>query len=191
MDQVTTRDAILHLLRKVDRPGMEGLIEYLEDSNFFTSPASRNYHNAFDGGLADHSLNVYKLFNRKCKEWQIPIPEDSIIVSALLHDFCKIGVYNKEMRWKKDESTGNKWEQYETYGYAEEYHPWGHGEKSVIELQRFIKLADREIALIRWHMGFSEPQQNYMHLNKAIKKYPEICLIHGADLEASHILEAK
>ena len=51
----------IELLEKyVKRDGIENLITYLdEQSDFFTSPASTKYHGSYEGGLVEHSLNVY------------------------------------------------------------------------------------------------------------------------------------
>ena len=45
----------------ITRPGSERLLEYLlsENSDFFTAPASTKYHSAYEGGLCQHSINVY------------------------------------------------------------------------------------------------------------------------------------
>ena len=45
---------------KITRPGADALLNYLENkSDFFTAPASARYHLACEGGLCEHSLNVY------------------------------------------------------------------------------------------------------------------------------------
>ena len=45
---------------KITRPGADALLDYLENkSDFFTAPASARYHSAYEGGLCEHSLNVY------------------------------------------------------------------------------------------------------------------------------------
>ena len=44
----------------IHREGADALLDYLEHkSDFFTSPASARYHGAYEGGLCDHSVNVY------------------------------------------------------------------------------------------------------------------------------------
>ena len=55
----------------VKRPGAEKLLEWLCTSDFFTAPASTKYHCAFEGGLALHSLNVYKTLKKRCDEYGI------------------------------------------------------------------------------------------------------------------------
>ena len=68
--------------------------------------------------------------------------------------------------------------------------PLGHGEKSVYLLQRAgLQLTEKEVYMIRWHMGGFEAQGNQMTLSAAMAKCPEIALIHSADIIASSILE--
>lgn len=78
-----TREEILSLLKEVDRPGMDRVIWYLENSDFFRTKC--NTHHCFSGGLAVHSLGVYKEFEKL----ETGFPEDSIRIVCLLHDICK------------------------------------------------------------------------------------------------------
>ena len=77
------QEEILSLLRQIKRPGMDRVIWYLENSDFFS--ARCNSHHKFRGGLAVHSLGVYKEF----KKLDTKFPEDSIRIVCLLHDICK------------------------------------------------------------------------------------------------------
>lgn len=59
-------------------------------------PASskRQYHNAFPGGLVEHSLRVLKNCRRMAKvapDVYDGIPEESLVFAALLHDLGKVG----------------------------------------------------------------------------------------------------
>ena len=126
------------LLMSTGRAGMDKVIEYLRKTDFYSAPASAKYHSNYETGLLDHSLMVYNLaeaFFEKMKmidpELAVSIPEESIIISALLHDVCKICFYRKTIKWKKNEH--NDWMQYDGYE-SEDSFPIGHGEKSVIML---------------------------------------------------------
>ena len=46
----------------IKREGAKELLDYLIKSDFFTAPASTQFHSNFEGGLADHSINVYRRF---------------------------------------------------------------------------------------------------------------------------------
>lgn len=177
---------ILQLLKSIQRKGMDKLIQFLEDSDYFSAPASTKYHGAYERGLSIHSHNVLRCFRHKNKVYKLGLSDETIILVSLLHDICKVNFYTKQQRWKKDDN--NKWESYEIYAIEDSF-PMGHGEKSVIMLLRFIELTDLEIALIRWHMGFSVPKEEYIMLNIALQKYPEIAALYSADLEASFLLE--
>ena len=53
-------DEIISLLRSTEREGVEKLIEYLDENNYFTYAASKSRHDSFYGGLAHHSLMDYR-----------------------------------------------------------------------------------------------------------------------------------
>ena len=51
----------INLLRSTGRENIENLILWLDTkSDFFTAPSSSKYHGCIEGGLCQHSLNVYK-----------------------------------------------------------------------------------------------------------------------------------
>lgn len=55
--------------------------------------------------------------------------------------------------------------------------------------EQYIDLKPVERYAIRWHMGFTEPKENWGALSAAIGKYPFILALHEADLEATYLLE--
>jgi hypothetical protein len=177
---------IISLLSSTGRNGIERVIKYLEESDFFIAPASTKYHGNYDGGLAEHSLNVYELFKEKNERFNLGLREDTVIIASILHDFCKINFYNKQTCWKKNDS--NRWESYEGYKVEDDF-PIGHGEKSVIMLQCFIRLTKEEVIMIRWHMGNTEPKEMLMTMGNAYKLVPAAIALHTADMEASYLLE--
>lgn len=191
VEKITTEFSIKKILRETNRNGIEDLITWLEDSDFFTAPASTFYHLACEGGLAFHSLSVYNVLKNKLTNNNVfgIIPDDTIAIVALLHDICKVNFYKKEIgRRKKKDS--NEWEDYDKYIIDEEL-PLGHGEKSVILIQKFIELSEEEMLAIRWHMGAFDSELNQKNLIKAIEKYPLVLAMHEADFESAHIVEVK
>lgn len=170
------------LLLGTYRTGITALVEYLEETDFYTAPASTNFHDNEEGGLLSHSLKVYDIFSGKVQEYGTSFPNDSAIIVALLHDLCKVNLYHKVKKWRKDDK--GKWEEYEVYEVKDSF-PIGHGEKSVIVAQRFIKLTDAEVMLIRWHMGGFVSKDEYRTFNEACKILPEIKLLNTADIEAT------
>lgn len=182
------------LLLETKRPGIENLLEFIRKSDFYTAPASTRFHGAFEGGLLEHSLNVYdclagKWTRRDAGVWNghmEKVKEDSIIISALLHDLCKTYFYTTEMRNKKDES--GAWVSVPFYT-VNDLIPYGHGEKSVMMIEEYIKLVPAERYAIRWHMGSYEPKELWNTLGTAMEKYPLILALHEADMEATYLLE--
>ena len=69
----------------IKRRGADRLLEWLIGSDFFTAPASTRFHAAYEGGLVEHSLNVYKVFMKKHFVEGEDDPE-SVAICTLLHD---------------------------------------------------------------------------------------------------------
>lgn len=179
------------LLLSTHREGIDKLIAYLKlKTDFFSAPASTRFHSSCPGGLLQHSMNVYKMLKAKSQTetWKSTLSrEDTIIIVSLLHDICKANFYAVEMRNRKNED--GVWEQYPFY-IIDDKNPYGHGEKSVMMIMEFMKLTAEEKYAIRWHMGFSEPKENYNTLGKAMEYYPIVVALHEADLEATYLLES-
>ena len=177
------KEQIIELLKSTNREGMDNLIEFLEKSDFFKAPASTRFHGDHEGGLAEHSFKVYEILKEKVKIAGLDIAEETVIISALLHDICKTNFYKIDYRNAKN-SLG-VWEKVPYYT-IEDTIPYGHGEKSVMMLTEYIKLNNNEKYAIRWHMGFSEPKELYGTLGQAFSKYPFALLLHEADMEATY-----
>ena len=179
------KDKIIELLRSTNREGMEDVISFLEKSDFFIAPASTRFHGNYEGGLAEHSLKVYEILKNKLdkKEIDINVNNDTIKIVALLHDICKCNFYKVEYRNAKNER--GDWEKVPYYT-VDDTIPYGHGEKSVMMLTEYMKLTNEEKYAIRWHMGFSEPKEQYQTLGIAFKKYPLALLLFEADLESTY-----
>lgn len=177
------KSKFINLLKETKRDGIENLLEFLEKTDFYTAPASTKFHNSFEGGLLQHSLNVYEALQTLVgNKWN----EDTIRIVALLHDICKVNLYKVDYRNKKDET--GQWVK-EPYYTTDDLMPLGHGEKSVMIISEFIKLTKEELYAIRWHMGGYEPKENYNYIAKAYEKYPLAVYTHMADLMATYILE--
>jgi len=182
------------LLSGVQREGMDKLLNFIDKSDFYTAPASTRFHGACEGGLLDHSLNVYECLMAKKKTegtvWYdalADISEDSIAVTALLHDLCKTYFYTVEMRNKK---VNGEWVQVPSYAIDDKI-PYGHGEKSVMMIEEFMRLLPCERYAIRWHMGPFSGQQDWTTLSDAMDRYPLVLAMFEADMEAAHILETE
>ncbi len=169
----------------VTRPGAKELLEWLEKTDFYTAPASTKYHCACENGLVMHSLSVFDVMMEKHFDKENDSLE-SFTICALLHDLCKAQFYKISTRNVKNEETG-KWEKVPYYS-IEDVFPYGHGEKSVFLIERFMRLKPNEAMAIRWHMGgFDDP--NGYSVSNAYEKYTLAVKLHLADLESTYIRE--
>lgn len=178
----------------ITREGSDKLLDFLENkSDFFTAPASTRYHNAFEGGLLRHSLNVYHCLcaylerDRVRNDYNLRASAESAAIAALLHDICKVNFYRVGWRNVKNESTG-QWEKQPRYEIHDTL-PYGHGEKSVYMISGFMRLTREEAMAIRWHMGFSGTEDKNT-VGQALAMYPLAFALSVADMEASYFLES-
>lgn len=186
-------------LRKTNREGIENIIELFEEQGFFTAPASTKFHLSHEGGLVEHSLNVCdmaleirKMLIGRDDSLRERLPEDSVIIAALLHDTCKGDIYKPVM--KKQKNQFGVWTDVPGYDVDYSNFPLGHGEKSVIVLlQNGLTLTDDEIMAIRWHMNawdlaFQSPEAKG-NINMARNICPLLSVIQTADNLAANIIE--
>lgn len=174
-DIKNNRERIIHLLRLINREGMDKVIDYLERNGFFEMPSSLHRHHNWDGGLAQHCLGVYERLSKTGES----LPEDSKIVTSFLHDICKAGkIYkDKEGEWREKKD--------------EELDIPGHGNRSVKILEKLgLELTPEEKRAIRWHMGgwkIGERTKEEIRDFFATKKSDLWRLLHNADrYDASH-----
>ena len=172
----------------IKREGSEELLKWMESTDFFVAPASTKYHCACKSGLVKHSINVYKTFIEKHFNKDADNLE-SVTICSLLHDLCKAQFYKVSFRNVKNESTGI-WEQVPFYAVEDSF-PYGHGEKSVFLIERFMRLKTSEAMAIRWHMGgFDDAAKSGgFSISIAFDKYPLAVQLHMSDLEATYLRE--
>lgn len=172
----------------VKRQGSQEFLDWLLKTDFFTAPASTKYHGACEGGLLLHSLNVYKTLRERYFE-EGKDSEESFAICALLHDLCKAQFYKVSTRNVKNDVTG-QWEKVPYYT-VEDAFPYGHGEKSVFLIERFMRLKTSEAMAIRWHMGgFDDSARGgSFAISLAYEKYPLAVKLHLADLESTYLKE--
>ena len=192
----------ISLLSSVSREGINELIAYLENTDFFIAPASTKYHLNKEGGLCEHSLNVYdNMIN--LRDMYLPkLSDETVIVVSLLHDISKIDFYETFIKNEKVYSTsGSKsddlghfdWVSSKKYKIKDpsnrEFICGDHGVNSCIMAMRYINLTTSEqSAIINHHagMGSSEPIQD---LGEAMNRYPALTLLHVADLLSCYFNE--
>lgn len=197
------KERVSNLLKSTKRAGMDRLIEYMENNGFFTAPCSGGHHLAKEGGLLEHSLNVYEImcglaaklcygtysddtYRKMC---------DSIVICALLHDLGKIGDFGKpnyvpnmikDGRPTKAEPE-QKYKQSESKPYKTNdgllYEP--HEVRSVKIASKFIELTEDEEFAILMHNGM---YGDFRYVIKD-KETPLYLLLNFADMWASRVIE--
>lgn len=177
----------------IKRPGSDKLLAWLcsDSSDFFTAPSSTRYHGSYEGGLVEHSLNVYEclkdyLSRPRTKDlYGMDYSEETIAVAALLHDLCKVNFYAVDYRNAKNAQ--GVWEKVPYYTVRDQL-PYGHGEKSVYIISGFMRLTREEAFAIRFHMGFSGNEDKGL-VGQALEKFPLALALNVADMEAAYYLE--
>lgn len=175
------KQTIISLLKSTGRENIDKMIAWMENNSFFEAAGSRVKHNAFRGGLAKHSLDVYNEAMKLNKTQGLPV--NSIILCSLLHDVCKADQYYIDSNGKpqRDEDTLKN----------------GHGLRSLFIVIRRAELPLNydEAMAIWWHMGEYEDSLKY-HRNEYDAYYKEstknkLCkLIHKADGIAAELAMA-
>ncbi len=174
----------------ISRTGADRLLEWLSTTDFFTAPASTRFHGACKGGLVMHSYNVYDVIMKKYyTESEDTASRESFAICSLLHDLCKANFYKESTRNVKNDATG-QWEKVPFFQVEDKF-PFGHGEKSVYLIERFMRLKPAEAIAIRWHMGgFDDSVRGgSFAISAAYDEYPLAVMLHLADLEATYLVE--
>lgn len=195
MDAVQAKERFMTIFSKeIKRKGAELLLGHLEQNGFFKAPASIRHHGDYEGGLVEHSLNVFRKLNElntdekiRCNIQKIGDGEysmESIAICGLLHDVCKMDAYKKEVIMYDDEIDSI------VYKYTNHL-PIGHGEKSVITILKYMDLTDEEMMAIRWHMGGFDyaTRGGCYDMNYAFKQSKLVAMLHIADMMATHLME--
>ena len=168
--------------KNIHRDGIDILMAWIGSTDFYSAPSSTRYHGATPGGLAAHSIAVYK----RLKQKQEDEDDETIAIAALFHDLCKCNFYKPSFRNVKNEVTG-KWEKAPYYEIDETSIPLGHGEKSLFIIMNFMKLTDDEALAVRWHMGFSAVEQQFEKpsMVRAMQQAKLVLKLQEADMEAA------
>ena len=193
MAEISNKERFIEIFKNnVKREGADKLLDYLLSpaSDFFTAPASSRFHSAYEGGLLDHSLNVYDclvsyLSSERAKAYGFNYTDESIAIVSLLHDLCKVGVYKKGFRNVKDER--GVWQRVDTFEYDDQL-PYGHGEKSVYIISGYMRLTREEAFAIRDHMGYSTTE-DARNVAAAFEMFPLAFALSVADSEATYYVE--
>jgi HD superfamily phosphohydrolase YqeK len=183
---MTAKEHFLEIYDKyITRPGATELRVWLLASDFFTAPASTKYHNDHEGGLCEHSINVFNQMIRLLRAYpEIQTKGETVAIISLLHDMCKIDCYKVDYKNAKNEA--GQWERVPYYAWDEKFPYGNHGAKSVYLIERFIRLTDTEAIAIQCHMGNEDGRYG---VSESYRQYPLAWLLHVADEAASYMDE--
>jgi hypothetical protein len=173
------------LLQYDDEKGMklaEKCLKWLRGTDFYDAPGSIKFHDSEPEGLLKHSLRVVNhIINLLNLPMFRTIEPVEVIVTALVHDWCKVGMYKPYMRNVKDDETG-KWERVAAFRRGESPIPFGHAVSSMYAAQKFFKLTLDQCLAIRWHMGAWNVSPNEeCDLSHSNATYPMVLLLQWAD----------
>ena len=144
---IENKSKFINLVKSISREysDIDGLVQYLEQSDFFEAPASTRFHGSFKGGLCQHCLNVYDTLNKLMQDFYpepavmldnevinesnsiCPYTHDSILIAALFHDISKTNFYELTPRNKKvysenggtiDKALGKRYDWVTTFEYS-------------------------------------------------------------------------
>ena len=166
----------------IKRDGIEQLMDWLETTDFYTAPASTRFHESYDGGLCEHSINVYYHLVQLNRSYGYPCDDESVAIVALFHDLCKIACYEKGWRNVKDEESG-QWTKQPTFLWNEENKYGFHGPKSVYIVMCFFKLSFEEASAIACHMGIENGSSGA--IMDAYRVNTLAFLLHAADMAST------
>lgn len=184
------RDEFIEIYTKhIGRSGAPELLAWLETTDFFTAPASTRFHGNYEGGLCEHSVNVWEELIRLLKAYpEIRVTAETAAIVSLLHDLCKVGCYKQELRNTK---VNGVWVQRPVYVFQEDLCYGGHGSKSVYLVQKHIPLTEQEAVAINCHMGAWDRIPTDYSVGGAYETYPLAWLLHVADESATYMRESK
>lgn len=188
------REKIEELLTSTKREGIHDLLFWMRDNGFYRMPCSGGNHLAKEGGLAEHSLNVFHIMIKVYRSICPDLTRESVIICALLHDLGKCGDYGKPgyipNMLKGRRTKGNPMpEPYQSpnkpFKVNTELSPVDHEIRSFKIATKFIDLTEEEELAILWHNGL------YGTFRYQIqgRETPLYMLLHFADLWASRVLE--
>lgn len=195
----------IELVNSIERDGMykDQLIDMLISSDFFTAPASTQYHCSYEGGLCQHSLNVYHNLKDLVDNREGLTPacynEESLKIVALFHDISKIGCYEKGIKNEKvyydggsknDELGRFDWVSSVMWKTKKDKFIYGsHEVTSEYMLRQYIPLTLEESVAITHHMGSMAWDSAKDNIGEVFNTYTLALLLYMADMMSSYITE--
>ena len=178
------KNIIEDLLKSTGIEGVGKLLEHMEKEGFYTAPCSSQYHLCYEGGLAEHSLNVYSTMESMGDSLGYLDIHHDIAICGLLHDIGKMGLkgqpyYVPNILTSGKVSDKKPWETNKALAGIP------HEVLSVTLISQFITLTEKQYNAILFHNGL------YTSLGQGIKgKETDLyLLLHSSDMWCSRIIE--
>lgn len=184
---MTPKEKFVEMAKGITRPGIDEMMAWLEETDFYDAPASTKFHGSVPGGLCAHSITVAKRL-LELADSMLPdcYSRDTLLTVALFHDVCKISTYKVYTRNAKNEATGS-WEKVPFYKFEPEHNVGGdnHGSLSCFLIgDHGIRLTEEEYAAVNNHMGVTAAA-NVNTVWDCYEKHPLFWLLHAADEAAT------
>lgn len=178
------KDTIISLLRETGREGIEDLIECMEQGGFFGASCSTSHHLSKEGGLAEHSENVFLEMLTLELAFKAKLSRESIIICGLLHDLGKMGDHGKPNYVENILKSGKRSDSKPFVTNPNlAYIP--HEVRSVMIAERYIELTEEEEQAILWHNGL----YGAFKYDIQGKETPLYMILHWADMWVSRVTE--
>lgn len=166
------------------------VLSYLDSTDFFIAPASTKYHNAYDGGLCEHSLHVYDYLCKLYDTFKFKLDDndiDSLKIVALFHDVGRADTYKKEIKHRKlyKDDGSSYWEDYIGYSFNElkdRFSVGNHEENCAYLASTLIPLRPSEYSAILNHHGGLDWSSTKQGPADSYCKYPIAMYLHFADM---------
>ena len=182
--EITPKQTIEELLRTTKRRGIEDLLHWMDENGFYSAPCSSKYHLAKPGGLAEHSLNVYRIaidiafslyaYPKKLTQEMI----NSIVICALLHDLGKAGQFGKPAYIANEEPEKGAFSTNKELLYVP------HEVRSVAIASKYINITEEEQYAILYHNSLYGELKGFKG-----NETPLQMILHFADLWAARVVE--
>lgn len=199
------KEEFLDLITSIKREGanIDALVTKLINSDFFVAPASTKFHCDYDGGLCEHSLNVYKNFMNFIQTRpgldSCCYDDNTIKIVTLLHDISKMNRYEKYPKNVKVYcADGKLYDEHGNFKWVTELH-WktrdkkfvfgSHEATSEYIARQFIPLTLDESVAILHHMGSMAWDSAKDNIGEVFTQYPLALILYMSDMLSSYVDE--
>lgn len=181
------KETFIKLLKSTKIEGVDKLIKAMEEGGFFTAPCSGEYHLCKEGGLLEHSINVFNTLLELDKATGADLDYKDMVLCSLIHDLGKMGDHGKP-NYVPNILKSGKMSDAKPYCTNKDLFYEEHEVRSVIIAERYIELTEEQETAILHHNGlFGKLDSSYSNHN--FDKSKLAFLLHTADMWCSRFVE--